>query len=144
MFITLTNDVVEFNYGSKRWKYHFSEIVELGLVKSKKTFLLLDTALVSATAAGYYYAVNSDFLESYYIAPATLFYVLLLTKRFYNVEEFQYHVILRDIYDKTKTVKIKNEDRNAMGKQIDSYLELNYVRLTRKSNDASCATDLCS
>lgn len=45
MFITLNHDHVHFEYGSHRWQYNFNEIVELGLLKKKKTYLLINELL---------------------------------------------------------------------------------------------------
>ncbi|OXG09181.1 hypothetical protein B0A64_02900 [Flavobacterium araucananum] len=133
MFFTLTQDQVQFQYGSKRWQYSFNEIVELGLLKKKKTYLLENSAFVLVTALSYYCMVFSNLMELYYIAPTLLVYTILIILRFYNDIEFEYYVIVRDIYKKETKVKIRIMDRPAIGKQIDLFLNLNFDRLLQKT-----------
>lgn len=133
MFITLTNDHVHFDYGSKRWQYNFNEIVELGLLKKKKTYLLENGAFISVTALAYYCMFFSNLMELYYIVPALLMYTVLIILRFHNTIEFEYYVIVKDIYRKETKVKIKTLDRLVIGKQIDQYLSLEFNRLVQES-----------
>ncbi|KUJ63537.1 hypothetical protein AR687_02285 [Flavobacteriaceae bacterium CRH] len=129
MFITLTHDKVQFYYGSKHWQYNFNEIVELGLLKKKKSYLLENTAFVAVTALAYYFMMFSNLVELYYIIPALLCYTILIILRFHNDAEFDYYVIVKDIYNKEIKVKIKAFDRPAIGKQIDQYLNLKFDRI---------------
>lgn len=133
MFFTLTQDQIQFQYGSKRWQYSFNEIAELGLLKKKKTYLLENSAFILVTVLAYYCMVFSNMMELYYIAPTLLIYTVLIILRFYNDIEFEYYVIVRDIYKKETKVKIKGLDRPAIGKQIDQYLNLNFARLLQNT-----------
>ncbi|OMQ10441.1 hypothetical protein [[Flexibacter] sp. ATCC 35103] len=133
MFFTLTHDQVQFQYGSKRWQYSFNEIAELGLLKKKKSYLLENGAFISVTAFAYYCMVFSNLSELYYIAPTLLMYTILIILRFYNDIEFEYYVIVRDIYKKETKVKINSTDRPVIGKQIDHFLHLNFDRLLQKT-----------
>lgn len=133
MFFTLTHDQVQFQYGSKRWQYGFNEIQELGLLKKKKTYLLENSAFILATALAYYCMVFSNLMELYYIGPTLLVYTILIILRFHDDIEFEYYVIVRDIYKKETKVKIKGLDRPVIGKQIDQYLKLNFDRLLQKT-----------
>ncbi|WP_264524318.1 MULTISPECIES: hypothetical protein [unclassified Flavobacterium] len=133
MFITLTQDQVQFQYGSKRWQYCFNEIAELGLLKKKKTYLLENGAFILATALAYYAMVFSNLNELYYIGPTILVYTILIILRFHNTIEFDYYVIVRDVYKKETKVKIKVLDRHEIGKQIDQFLNLNFNRLLQKT-----------
>lgn len=136
MFFTLTHDQVLFQYGSNRWQYSFNEIAELGLLKKKKTYLLENTAFISVTAVAYYCMVFSNLSELYYLGPALIAYAILIILRFYDDIEFEYYVIVKDIYKKETKVKIKVFDRPVIGKQIDQYLDVNFDRLlqTTKNN----------
>ncbi|MEN2398904.1 hypothetical protein GKZ90_0003915 [Flavobacterium sp. MC2016-06] len=133
MFIILTPDHVHFDYGSKRWQYNFNEIVELGLLKKKKTYLLENGAFILVTVLAYYLLFFSDLMELYYIIPALLLYTLIIILRFHNAIEFEYYVIVKDIYKKETKVKIKPLDRLAIGKQIDQYLTLRFDQLVQQS-----------
>lgn len=134
MFFTLTHNQVQFQYGSKRWQYDFNEIVELGLLKKKKTYLLENAAFILVTALAYYCMVFSNLSELYYIAPTVLIYTILIILRFHNDTEFYYYVIVRDINKNEIRVKIKAIDRPVIGKQIDHYLNLNFDRLLQQTN----------
>ncbi|WP_428232329.1 hypothetical protein [Flavobacterium sp.] len=133
MFFTLTHDQVQFQYGSNRWQYRFSEIVELGLLKKKKTYLLENSAFIAVTALAYYCMVFSNLAELYYIGPTLLVYTILIILRFHNDIEFEYYVIVRDIYKREIKVKINGIDRPVIGKQIDHFLNLNFDRLLQKT-----------
>jgi hypothetical protein len=135
MFFTLTHDQVQFQYGSNRWQYSFNEIAELGLLKKKKTYLLENGAFIAVTALAYYCMVFSSLSELYYIAPTLLLYTILIILRFHNDIEFEYYVIVRDIYKKETKVKIKAPDRPVIGKQIDHFLNLNFDRLLQKTKN---------
>ncbi|WP_281232941.1 hypothetical protein [Flavobacterium gelatinilyticum] len=128
MFISLTNDQVEFNYGSKRWQYNFNEIVELGLLKKKKSYLFENTAFISVTALTYYCMLFTNLMELFYVIPALLCYTFLIILRFHNNKKFNYYVIVRDVYKKATVVKINNLDRPAIGRQIDEYLNFEFER----------------
>lgn len=129
MFITLTHDQVRFHYGSEHWQYNFNEIVELGLLKKKKSYLLENSAFVAVTALACYFMIFSDFVELYYIIPTLLCYTILIILRFNTDIEFEYYVIVKDIYKKEIKVKIKAFDRPVIGKQIDQYLNLKFDRI---------------
>lgn len=135
MFFTLTHDQVQFQYGSNRWQYGFNEIAELGLLKKKKTYLLENTVFIIVTALAYYCMVFSNLSELYYISPTLLAYTILIILRFYNDIEFEYYVIVKDIYKKETKVKIKGLDRPVIGKQIDHYLNVNFDRLLQKTKN---------
>ncbi|MFZ0597422.1 MAG: hypothetical protein WAM46_10605 [Flavobacterium sp.] len=135
MFLTLTQDQVNFQYGSNRWRYSFNEILELGLLKKKKTYFLENFAFILVTALAYYCMVFSSLMELYYIGPTLLMYTILIILRFYNDIEFEYYVIVRDIYKKETKVKIKNADRPLIGKQIDQYLHHNFDRLLKHTTN---------
>ncbi|MEO8534727.1 MAG: hypothetical protein ABI441_13300 [Flavobacterium sp.] len=132
MFFTLTHDQVEFQYGSKHWQYSFNEIVELGLVKKKKTYLLENGAFIAITAIAYYFMVFSDLMELYYIVPTLLCYTIIIIFRFHDNIDVEYYVLVRDVYQKETKVKIKNLDRPAIGKQIDHYLNFEFDRILQK------------
>lgn len=129
MFITLTHDHVHFEYGSNHWQYNFNEIVELGLLKKKKTYLLINTAFILVTAIAYYCMIFSELTDLYYILPTLICYSLLIILRLDNKEDCEYFVIVKDIYKNEKRVKIKALDRPAIGKKIDQYLSLEFDRL---------------
>ncbi|MFQ6601426.1 hypothetical protein [Flavobacterium sp. C3NV] len=133
MFITLTHDQVQFQYGSNQWQYSYNEIVELGLLKKKKSFLLENCAFIAVTALAYYCMVFSNLSELYYIGPTLILYTILIILRFHNDIEFEYYVIVRDIYKKETKVKINGVDRPVIGKQIDHFLNLNFNRLLQKT-----------
>lgn len=132
MFFTLTHDQVQFCYGSKRWQYSFNEIVELGLLKKKKSYLLENGAFIAITAIAYYCMVFSDLMEMYYIVPTLLGYTLIIIFRFHADIDAEYYVIVKDVYRKEIRVKIKNLDRPVIGKQIDQYLNLEFDRMLQK------------
>lgn len=129
MFITLTHDQVRFYYGSEHWQYNFDEIVELGLLKKKKSYFLENIAFLAVTAFAYYFIIFSNFAELYYIIPTLLCYTILIILRFPKNIEFDYYVIVKDIYQKETKVKIKALDRTKIGKQIDQYLSLKFDQI---------------
>jgi len=133
MFITLTQDQVQFQYGSKRWQYCFNEITELGLLKKKKTYLLENGVFTLTTVLAYYCMFFSNLNDLYYIGPTIIVYAVLIILRFYNTFEFDYYVIVKDVYKKEIKVKIKVLDRHEIGKQIDEFLHLNFNRLLKKT-----------
>ena len=134
MFFTLTHDQVQFHYGSKRWQYNFNEIVELGLLKKKKSYLLENGVFAAITALAYYFMVFSDVTELYYIIPTLLGYTILIILRFHNTIDFEYYVIVRDIYKNQTKVKINPSDRPAIGKQIDQYLNIQFDHILQEQN----------
>lgn len=133
MFITLTSNQVHFLYGKNQWSYAFDEITELGIVRKKKTYFLINTAFILVTALAYYCMIFSDMADLYYIIPALLCYTFLVILRFHDSAEFQYHVIVRDRCENEIIIRIKTEDRHIIGKQIDQYLNLQFDRMIKKT-----------
>lgn len=133
MFITLTHDQVRFYYGSEHWQYNFDEIVELGLLKKKKSYFLENIAFLIVTAFAYYFIIFSNFAELYYIIPTLLCYTILIILRFPKNIEFDYYVIVKDIYQKETKIKIKALDRTKIGKQIDQYLSLKFDQILQEA-----------
>ncbi|KIQ16907.1 hypothetical protein RT99_19860 [Flavobacterium sp. MEB061] len=133
MFITLTHDQVRFYYGSEHWQYNFDEIVELGLLKKKKSYFLENIAFLIVTAFAYYFIIFSNFAELYYIIPTLLCYTILIILRFPKNLEFDYYVIVKDIYQKETKIKIKALDRTKIGKQIDQYLSLKFDQILQEA-----------
>ncbi|SHH72680.1 hypothetical protein [Flavobacterium defluvii] len=131
MFIFLTQDQVQFQYGSKQWQYSFNEIVELGLLKKKKSYLFENSSFIAVTASAYYCMIFTKLTELYYVIPALLCYTFLIILRFHNKTEFDYFVIVKDIYKKETKVKINALDRPIIGKQIDQYLHFEYERILK-------------
>lgn len=132
MFISLNHDQVQFCYGSKKWQYSFNEIVELGLLKKKRTYLFVNGAFIAVTVLAYYCMIFTNLLELYYVLPALLCYTFLSIMRFNNNTEFDYFVIVKDIYRKETKIKINAQDRPAIGKQIDHYLNFEFNRILEK------------
>ncbi|SNR44210.1 hypothetical protein SAMN04487979_10624 [Flavobacterium sp. ov086] len=133
MFITLTPNQVHFRYGKNQWQYSFDEIAELGILRKKKTYFLVNTMFILVTGVAYYCMIFSDIIDIYYIIPTLLCYTFLIILRFNDRTEFEYSVLVRDIYEKEITIKIKNQDRNLIGKQIDQYLNLQFDRMIQKT-----------
>ena len=134
MFISLTHDQVQFQYGSKQWQYNFNEIVELGLLKKKKTYLFENGAFMAVTVLAYYCMIFTNVMELYYLIPTLLCYSFLIILRFNNKTEFDYFVIVKDIYKKETKVKINALDRPMIGKQIDQYLNFEFERILKTIN----------
>lgn len=134
MFISLTHDQVQFQYGSKHWQYNFNEIVELGLLKKKKTYLFENGAFMAVTVLAYYCMIFTNVMELYYLIPTLLCYSFLIILRFNNKTEFDYFVIVKDIYKKEIKVKINALDRPVIGKQIDQYLNFEFERILKTTN----------
>lgn len=133
MFVTLTPNQVHFRYGKNQWQYTFDEIVELSILRRKKTYFLVNTLFILVTAIAYYCMIFSDIIDIYYIIPTLLCYTFLIILRFNDRSEFEYSVLVRDIYEKEITIKIKTEDRNLIGRQIDQYLNLQFDRMIKKT-----------
>jgi hypothetical protein len=133
MFISLTHDQVQFCYGSIRWQYNFNEIAELGLLKKKKTYFLENSAFIAVTALAYYCMLFTNLIELYYIIPTLLCYAILIILRFHNKIDFEYYVIVKDIYKKEIKIKINALDRPVIGKQIDEYLNHEFDRILLKT-----------
>ncbi|KFF03431.1 hypothetical protein [Flavobacterium reichenbachii] len=144
MFITLTPDRIHFEYGSKRWQYNFEEIAELGLLKKKKTYFLENGAFILVTVLTNYFLFFSDFMELYYIIPALLLYTVIVISRFHNTIEFEYFVIVRDVYQKEIRVKIKALDRVIIGKEIDHYLSLEFDRVLQLNKSSNFKIGSCA
>lgn len=133
MFITLTSDQVQFNYGSKRWQYPFEKIEQLAILKKKKIYFLENAIFFAITALAYYAMVFSDLNEMYYILPTLFCYTIIIIFRFHNPSDFEYYVLVRDVYQKETKVKIKVVHKNIIGKQIDEYLDFEYHRILKKN-----------
>jgi len=129
MFITLTHDQVQFYYRSEHWQYAFNEIVELGLLKKKKSYLFENISFIIVTVFAYYFMIFSDFAELYYIIPTLLCYTILVILRFPKNIEFEYYVVVKDIYKKETKIKINALDKIKIGKQIDQYLNLRFDQI---------------
>ena len=136
MFISLTHDQVQFHYGSLRWQYNFNEIEELALLKKKKTYLLVNSTFIAVTALAYYCMLFTDVIDLYYIIPTLLCYAVLIIVRFHNNIDFEYYVIVKDIYQKETKVKIDVQDRPLIGKQIDHYLNREYYQMVHQTQKA--------
>lgn len=126
MFLTLTHDQVQFCYGSEHWQYDFNEIAELGLLKKKKSYLFENISFILVTVCAYYFMIFSDLSELYYIVPTIICYTVLIILRFPKNTEFDYYVIVKDIYDKETKIKINAFDKIKIGKQIDQYRSLKF------------------
>jgi hypothetical protein len=133
MFISLTHDQVQFHYGSLRWQYNFNEIEELVLLKKKKTYLLINGAFIAVTALAYYCMLFTDLMDLYYVIPTLICYSILIILRLHTKIEFEYYVIVKDIYQKEIKVKIDVMDRPLIGKQIDQYLNHEYYRILHQT-----------
>lgn len=133
MPLTILSDKVRFTYKSKNWQYQFNEIKKLGLLRKKKKYFLENTALTAVTAATYYCMIFSDLMDLYYIIPAILCYTLIIIARFNNEAEFVYFIFVKDIYQNEIRMKIAPEDRRLVGKQIDSYLDLQFERSIKRT-----------
>jgi hypothetical protein len=133
MFISLTHDQVQFHYGSLQWQYNFNEIEELILLKKKKTYLLINGAFITVTALAYYCMLFTDLMDLYYVIPTLLCYTILIILRLHTKIEFEYYVIVKDIYQKEIKVKIDVMDRPLIGKQIDQYLNHEYYRILHQT-----------
>lgn len=133
MPLTISSDEVRFTYKSNDWQYQFNEIKKLGLLRKKKKYLLENGALIAVTAATYYCMIFSDLKELYYIIPAILCYTLIIIARFSNETEFVYFLFVKDIYQNEIRTRIAPEDRGLVGKQIDSYLDLQFERSIRRT-----------
>ncbi|WP_244248428.1 hypothetical protein [Flavobacterium foetidum] len=96
-------------------------------------FYLHNATFAAVTAITYYFMIFTDVNDLYYLIPAILGYTILVSSRFYNTEEFVYLVMIRDVYDNEKRVKIASKDRFLVGKQIDSFLELQFNQNIRKT-----------
>ncbi len=126
MFLTLTHDQVQFYYRSESWQYDFNEILELGLLKKKKSYLIENISFIIVTIFAYYFMFFTDFVELYYIIPTLLCYTILVILRFPKNIEFDYYVVVKDIYKKEIKIKINALDKIKIGKQIDQYLNLKF------------------
>ena len=133
MPLTVFSDKVRFCYKSKNWQYHFDEIKEIGLLKKKKKYFLENGAFLAVTAAAYYCMLFSNLMDLYYIIPAILCYSFILAMRFGNKAEFAYFVFVKDIYQNKIRTKIAAKDRILVGKQIDSYLDLQFERSIKRT-----------
>ncbi|MTH16107.1 hypothetical protein [Flavobacterium sp. LC2016-01] len=133
MFLTLTSTQVHFCYRKKRWNYAFDEIIELGLIRKKKNYFLLNATFIAVTAIAYYCMIFTKMTDLYYIIPALLAYTVLIILRLHNPAEFDYYVFVRDCYEKEIIVKIKNKDKNNMGKQIDEFFNHQFERMTMQT-----------
>jgi hypothetical protein len=133
MPLTIFSDKVRFRYKSKNWQYQFDEIKELGLLKKKKKYFLENGAFLAVTAATYYCMLFSNLMDLYYIIPAILCYSFILAMRFGNKAEFAYFVFVKDIYQNKIRTKIAAKDRILVGKQIDSYLDLQFERSIKRT-----------
>lgn len=126
MFLTFTSKQVHFKYGKNRWQRAFDEIAELGIMRIKKSYFLLNAAFALVTLTAYYFMFFTNINEIYYIAPALLCYTFLIILRFQDKVEYKYYVLLKDIYQNEIKIKIKATDRNIVGKQIDEYLNAQF------------------
>ncbi|WP_427874859.1 hypothetical protein [Flavobacterium sp. MMS24-S5] len=133
MPLTVFSDKVRFRYKSKNWQYHFDEIKEIGLLKKKKKYFLENGAFLAVTAATYYCMLFSNLIDLYYIIPAILCYSFILAMRFWNKAEFAYFVFVKDIYQNKIRTKIATKDRILVGKQIDSYIDLQFERSVKRT-----------
>ena len=75
----------------------------------------------------------SNLMDLYYIIPALLCYAFIIVARFGNKDEFVYFVFVKDIYQNEIRTKIEPEDRVLIGKQIDSYLDLQFERSIQRT-----------
>ena len=133
MPLTVFSDKVRFRYKSKNWQYQFDEIKELGLLKKKKKYFLENSAFLAVTAAAYYCMLFSNLMDLYYIIPAILCYSFILAMRFGNKAEFAYFVFVKDIYQNKIRTEIAAKDRILVGKQIDSYIDLQFERSVKRT-----------
>lgn len=133
MPLTVFSDKVRFRYKSKNWQYQFDEIKEIGLLKKKKKYFLENGVFLAVTAATYYCMLFSNLMDLYYIIPAILCYSFIIAIRLGNKAEFIYFVFVKDIYQNKKRTKIATKDRILVGKQIDSYLDLQFERSVKRT-----------
>jgi Ca2+/Na+ antiporter len=103
------------------------------LLKKKKSYFLENIAFLIVTFFAYYFIIFSNFAELYYIIPTLLCYTILIILRFPKNLEFDYYVIVKDIYQKETKVKIKALDRTKIGKQIDQYLSLKFDQILQEA-----------
>ncbi len=133
MFITITSNQVQFRYGKNSWQYSFDEIDELGIVRRKKTYFLVNMLFIIVTAIAYYSMIFTRIPDLYYITPTLLCYTVLIILRFHDNVEFEYSVLVRDCFQQEIKIKIKAADRNIIGKQIDQYLNLQFDRMVKRT-----------
>ncbi|MNX71597.1 hypothetical protein D3C86_1029180 [compost metagenome] len=75
----------------------------------------------------------TDLMDLYYVIPTLLCYTILIILRLHTRIEFEYYVIVKDIYQKEIKVKIDVLDRPLIGKQIDEYLNHEYYRILHQT-----------
>ncbi|MNY40454.1 hypothetical protein [Flavobacterium sp. 245] len=133
MFLTITSTHVHFCYRKERWNYAFDEIIELGLIRKKKNYFLINAIFIAVTASAYYCMLFTKTADLNYIIPALLAFTVLTILRFHNPAEFDYYVLVRDCYQKEIIVKIRSKDKNKIGKQIDEFFNLQFERMTMQT-----------
>ncbi len=133
MFLTFTQTEVHFCYNKKKWQYTFDEIIELGLIRKKRNYFLINVLFVLVTVATYYCMLFTKIADMYYVIPALLSFTILIILRFQDSAEFDYYVLVRDCYQKEIIVKIKGKDKNYMSKQIEEYVNIQFERITKKT-----------
>lgn len=133
MFITFTTTQVHFCYGKNKWYYAFEEIIELGFIRKKKKYFLTNFAFALVTLSAYYCMIFTRIPDLYYIIPSLFAFTILIVLRFHDKAEFNYYVLVRDCYQKERLVKIKNKDKNAIGKQIDAFQNIQFEHTIKKT-----------
>ncbi len=133
MPLTIFHDEIRFCYKSKNWQYHFDEIKKLGMLRKKKKYFLENGIFIAVTASAYYCMIFSDIMELYYIIPALLCYTLIIISRLKNPSEFNYFVIVKDVYQNEIISKIEAKDRAMIRRQIDHFKELRFERYIKNT-----------
>jgi len=133
MPLTIFADKVRFRYKSKNWQYQFDEIKEIGLRKKKKKYFLENGTFIAITAVAYYCMLLSDLAALYFLIPVLLCFTLIIELRSRNKQRFDYFVFVKDIYQNEIRTKIEPKDYTLVGKQIDSYLDLQFERSIKRT-----------
>jgi len=131
MFLRITSQDVQFNYGKKGWRYNFNEVAALGMLKKKNTYFFESISFVAAGIFLYYslfYCLN----YLYYPEIAVLCCILAAACRYLCRKDFTYYVRVTDKEGRVIKIKIKERDKSAILKELHVYDNLRFQRSLQK------------
>jgi len=132
MFINLTNDIAEFTYGRRQWKYGIDEILELGLAKKKKRYFLENATFIGLIIVAYYFMCFSHIKFWLYAIPTVIFCAFIFIAPLIDSCKYDYHIVVIDIYNKKTKIKIRQQDKLVILKKIDDFLKIKFDHITSR------------
>lgn len=131
MFLTFDDQFVHFEYGSKEWRYPYSDIEVLGMLRKKRIYFFEKTAAGVLSCVLYYYLFFTDMDYLLFVIPGASCLITAGILRYRTAPEFAYYVILKSRSGFEQRIKIKAQHKKIIAQGLAHYQDLKFQNHAR-------------